>query len=181
MAPLLSGATTCPVRKAIPPLAVLVLLLAAGCVRQATREVVGADLSVYEPSPEHRETRSVDVPDDDSSDEDAENVVVEPSTPPAPPPPRLMTPDPVLFRIGAGYGALGRVDLAACRDRGLQAGYLHMRVTFRDSGRVVRAAVESPVAPPPEALTCIGERLKLAMVPVFEGGEVTLSKNFFVN
>jgi hypothetical protein len=90
-------------------------------------------------------------------------------------------PDPVLFRLGAGYGALGQLDLARCREQGLQAGYLHMRVTFRHSGRVIRAAVESPVALPPEALACIGEQLELAMVPVFEGGDVTLAKSFFIN
>ena len=78
-------------------------------------------------------------------------------------------------------GDLDRVDLAVCRDQGLQAGYLHLRVTFQESGRVVRAAVESPTVPPPEALACIGEQLKLAMVPGFQGGDVTLSKSFFVN
>jgi hypothetical protein len=83
--------------------------------------------------------------------------------------------------MGAGYGALGHVDLAPCRDQGLAPGYLHMRVTFRDSGRIVRAAVESPVPPPQEALECIGEQLKMSMVPIFEGGDVTLSKSFFVN
>jgi hypothetical protein len=56
-----------------------------------------------------------------------------------------------------------------------------MRVTFRESGQVARAAVESRVAPPSEALRCIGEVLKLATVPVFEGGDVTLSKSYFVN
>jgi len=92
-----------------------------------------------------------------------------------------VAPDPILFRLGAGYGALGHVDLAPCRDQGLPQGYLRLRVTFRASGRVVRAAVETPVAPPAEALTCIGEQLEMAMVPLFEGGDVTLSKSFFVN
>jgi len=176
MASLPSSATTGPVRKAIPRLAILLPWLAAGCVRPATTAVVAAEGNDAEPAPERRETRSVEMTDDDSGDDGVDNVVVEPSTPPAQP-----TRDPVLFRLGAGYGALGRVDLAACRDRGLQAGYLHVQVTFRDTGRVVRAAVESPVAPPPEALTCIGQRLKVALVPVYEGGEVTLSRSFFVN
>ncbi|MGO9832788.1 MAG: hypothetical protein ACLP1X_01095 [Polyangiaceae bacterium] len=89
-------------------------------------------------------------------------------------------PEPVFFRIGAGYGALGQIDLEPCRDRGLDGGYLRMRVTFHRSGGVARATVEGPVQPPPEALACIGERLQAAMVPAFDGGDVTLSKSLFV-
>jgi hypothetical protein len=60
-------------------------------------------------------------------------------------------------------------------------GYLHMRVTFRHSGHVVRAIVERPAPPPDEALQCIAEQLQLAMVPVFDGDDVTLSRSYFVN
>jgi len=90
-------------------------------------------------------------------------------------------PDPVFFRLGAGYGALGQVDLAPCRDHGLPRGYVHVRVTFRTDGRVAHAALQSDVLPPAEALACVGERLELASVPAFEGGDVTLSKSFFVD
>ena len=90
-------------------------------------------------------------------------------------------PDPVPFRLGAGRGALGRIDLVPCREEGLPQGYVHMRVTFRHDGRVVHAAVETPAEPPPEALTCIAEQLEVAMVPGFDGGDVTLSKSYFVN
>ena len=89
-------------------------------------------------------------------------------------------PDPVLFRLGAGYGALGQIDLEPCRDYGLASGYLRMRVTFRHSGAVAHATVESEAQPPPEALACIGERLQEATVPAFDGSNVTLSKSFFV-
>jgi hypothetical protein len=89
-------------------------------------------------------------------------------------------PDPVFFRIGAGYGAVGRVDLAPCRERGLDTGYVHMRVTFAGNGTVAHAAIESPTPPPPDALACIGEQLQAAAVPAFEGGDVTLSKSLFV-
>ncbi len=91
-------------------------------------------------------------------------------------------PDPVPFRLGAGRGALGRLDLEPCREQGLPQGYLHVRVTFRHNGHVVHAAVESPAAPPNEALACIGEQLQaMAMVPAFDGGDVTISKSYFVN
>jgi hypothetical protein len=89
--------------------------------------------------------------------------------------------DPIFFALGAGYGALGRIDLAPCKDQGLPPGYLRLRVTFRGSGRVVRAAIESPVAPPPDALACIANQLEAAAVPIFEGEEVTLSKTLYVN
>jgi hypothetical protein len=89
-------------------------------------------------------------------------------------------PDPIPFRIGAGHGALGNIDLAPCRGQGLQSGYLRMRVTFRRDGRVVHAAVESPAPPPDEALSCIAERLEAASVPVFDGRDASLTRRFFV-
>jgi hypothetical protein len=94
---------------------------------------------------------------------------------------RFYPPDPVLFRIGAGYGALGLIDFAPCRGQGLEKGYLHMRVTFRHSGRVVRASVERPAPPPDGALQCIAQQLQATMVPSFDGEDVTLSKSYFVN
>jgi hypothetical protein len=54
-------------------------------------------------------------------------------------------------------------------------------VTFRTDGRVARAALQSDTLPSPEALMCVGERLETAAVPAFEGGDVTLSKSFFVD
>jgi hypothetical protein len=89
-------------------------------------------------------------------------------------------PDPIRFQIGAGYGALSHVDVASCRDRGLQAGYLHVHATFTHFGYVVRASVESPAAPPAPALDCIAEHLRQAGVPQFDGTEATLSKTYFV-
>jgi hypothetical protein len=90
-------------------------------------------------------------------------------------------PDPVLFRLGAGHGTLAHVDLQPCRDLGLPPGYLRMRVTFHPSGHVVRAAVESEAPPTDEALACVSEQLEVAMVPAFDGEDVTLSRIFFVN
>ncbi len=89
-------------------------------------------------------------------------------------------PDPVFFRLGAGYGAVGRIDLTPCRDRGLDPGYVHLHVTFGVGGSIARAVVESPTRPPPEALACIGDLLEEAEVPPFQGGDVTLSKSLFV-
>jgi hypothetical protein len=164
------------VRSAIFPF-VLPLLITGGCVRQAKNVFeVPTHPTGDDSAPVPSETRDVVVASDAPSEEASEPVPAGVRASP-----RHEAPDPVLFRLGAGYGALGQLDLAPCRDQGLPPGYLHMRVTFRQSGRVVRAAVESPVAPPPEALACIGEQLEAAMVPLFEGSDVTLSKSFFIN
>jgi hypothetical protein len=90
-------------------------------------------------------------------------------------------PSPIFFSLGAGHGALGRVDLSTCRDRGLPAGYLRIRATFRPSGHVAHAAVESAAEPPQEALECVSEQLEDTNVPPFDGEDVSLSKIVFVN
>jgi len=99
---------------------------------------------------------------------------------PAPLLPRIVPPDPVPFEIGAGYGALSRVDLSPCAARGLPPGYLHVRAEFTGDGYVVRASVSSPTAPPPSALDCIADQLRLIGVPAFDGVDARLSRTFFV-
>lgn len=114
-------------------------------------------------------------------------ITVAPQEAPAPAPPALPAsphdkpaPDPVHFQMGAGYGALSHVDVASCRGRGLQGGYVHVHATFTPDGYVVRASVESEAAPSPPALDCIAEMLRQAGVPRFDGTEATLSKTYFV-
>jgi hypothetical protein len=48
------------------------------------------------------------------------------------------------------------------------------------SGHVVHAAVQSDVPPSRGALACIGNQLTAAIVPAFDGSDVTLSKTVFV-
>ncbi len=166
-----STATTTGVRTtALLP---LVLLFATGCFPEPALDLA-ADAYPAAPAPAEPVVRR-------------EISVVwagaDPSTlPPALPasPRDLVRPDPVPFRIGAGHGALGHVDLAPCREEGLQPGYLRMRVTFRRDGRIVHAAVESPAPPSPEALDCISDQLEEALVPSFDGKDATLTKSFFV-
>jgi hypothetical protein len=166
---------------------VLLALVTMGAALAATGCLHPEDLNALEPEattdpPAARVVvEDVDVDSDGPEEEAAPSAAALPGAPlPAsnadhPP------PDPVPFRLGAGRGMLGRVDLGPCRERGLPQGYLRMRVTFRHSGRVVHATVESEAAPPHEALECIAEQLEVAMVPVFDGGDVTLSKSLFVN
>jgi hypothetical protein len=167
------GATTEHVRRAATSIALL--LLVSGCVHlEATAGLTPEpERSADDSSPAI--VRDVEVTYDDSEGESPEPTAAISPRRDRPP------PDPVLFSLGAGHGALGRVDLGPCRQEGLPPGYVHLRVTFRRSGRVVRAAVSTPAEPPSEALACIGEQLEVALVPVFDGDDVTLSKSFFVN
>jgi hypothetical protein len=157
-------------------LSLVVLFSASGCAPWAPLVLEAppdrSDDAVPEPTTEREVIVSYD-----GSTEPTPDVVVAPPTSPR----GFYPPEPVLFRIGAGYGALGQIDFAPCHDQGLGTGYMHMRVTFRHSGHVVRASVERPAPPPPEALQCIADQLQLAMVPVFDGDDVTLSRSYFVN
>ncbi len=145
--------------------------MSAGCLHEG-------DLSPEEPDtadPPEAPVQARNVELQYGGEDDTADVVTQ-----APEPPSRARREPVPFHLGAGYGALGHVDLRACREQGLQPGYLRMHITFRDDGRVVHAAVESGEAPPDEALACIGQQLKMAMVPAFDGDDVSLSKSFFV-
>jgi hypothetical protein len=148
-------------------------LTTAGCLHEGDLEPPEGPDTQDPPAPVVQE-RSVEL--QYGAADDNADVVTEPP-PAAPRPPRR---EPVPFHLGAGYGALGHVDLGTCRDQGLQPGYLRIHITFRDDGRIARAAVEAGEAPPEQALTCIGEQLKMAMVPSFDGDDVSLSKSFFV-
>jgi len=172
------------VRKTVLPLACLFVV--TGCVhRPAVEAPVEAGPTVETRAPEPSATREIAVGDDgDDEDEDERDDEGAPNPAVAVPLARTGRPsrrDPLFFALGAGYGALGRVDLTPCRAQGLPPGYLRLRVTFHASGRVVRAAVQGPTSPPDEALTCVGEQLEAMMVPLFEGDDVTLSKIVFVN
>jgi hypothetical protein len=156
----------------------VLLPVAAGCVRRTTSEWNAAlEQEAPDSAGESLEVRAVALAGDRSSDAASEPVAPDHRGVPAQHPFR----EPSLFRLGAGYGALGHVNLAPCREQGLPGGYLHLRVTFRSDGRVARASVESRLAPPPEALGCIGEQLEAALVPVFDGDDVTLARSFFVD
>ena len=159
-------------------LAVGLLLLVTGCVQRETLYDLG--LAEREPPTVQYEriyVGSVDVsydgPEDMTPLRAMSAIPVSNSDHPR--------PDPVPFRLGAGHGTLGTVDLAPCRERGLPPGYMRMRVTFRPNGHIVRAAVESEVPPPQEALTCVGEQLEVAGVPPFDGQDFTLSRIVYVN
>jgi hypothetical protein len=163
---------------ALPPFlfflpAALSGLLATGCLHEPD---VDLDASAYAPAPPPEPVVRRDVTMKwDRSGEPLPTAPLLAASPRDRPP-----PDPVPFRIGAGHGALGMIDLAPCRAQGLPSGYLAMRVTFRRDGRVAHAVVEGPVAPPEEALDCVAEQIQGATVPVFDGRDASLTKRFFV-
>jgi hypothetical protein len=156
-------------------LSLVLLTSATGCIHPQMPEAEAPE-GPYQPIAEPTTEREVDVSDESPAAEPAPDVVVETA-----PQPLFGRSEPVLFRLGAGYGALGQVDFAPCREQGLDKGYLHMRVTFRHSGRVVHAIVERTAPPPEEAMHCIAEQLQAAAVPTFDGEDVTLSKSYYVN
>ncbi len=169
-----AAATTEPAMRRVA-LSLVLLVSATGCLPAVLSPLDAPpdrpDEGIAEPTTE----RDVVVSDETPTDPVPDVVVVNA------PPPLVARSEPVLFRLGAGYGALGQVDFAPCREQGLDKGYLHMRVTFRRSGRVVHAIVERAAPPPDGALQCIAEQLQLAGVPVFDGEDVTLSRSYFVN
>ncbi len=128
------------------------------------------------PEPPPGEDREVDVIHEGAADVESSAAAPAVAAPQNGRPDR----DRRFFPLGAGYGVLGRIDLSPCRDEGLQPGYWHVRVTFERSGRIVHASVQSPTAPPPDALACVSEELATPTVAPFDGDDVTLSKNFFV-
>lgn len=158
----------------LSPFLLLATLLATGCLHEPD-----ADLETGYPSVEVAPAEAVVRREVTMQWEKSDEAGPLPSLPPASPRDRIV-PDPVPFRIGAGHGALGSVDLAPCREQGLQSGYLKMRVTFHRDGRVAHAVVESPAPPPEEALDCVAEQLQAATVPVFDGRDASLTKRFFV-
>jgi hypothetical protein len=159
-------------------LPVLALVAGAGCLPQEALSPAdyAAEAEPVAPAANRVAVGHIDVPSDETEEVSDLHAVAVPVS-------RSDRPraDPVFFPLGAGYGALGRVDVLPCRDRGLPAGYLRIRATFRPNGHVAHAAVESLAEPPEEALSCIGEQLEATTVPPFDGGDVTLSRIYFVD
>jgi hypothetical protein len=181
IAPIVAAPRTATTR-VVHPLALPALLVlpaavlgltATGCVHEPDADL---DTALTQPAPEPEPVvrRDVTMPWARAGEPSSPAPVLAASPRDRPP------PDPIPFRIGAGHGALGTIDLAPCRAEGLPSGYLAMRVTFHRDGRVAHAVVEGPVAPPQEALDCVAEQIEEATVPVFDGRDASLTKRFFV-
>src|SRR5258708_12413084 len=111
------------VRTSVLPLLAL-LFGAAACVHPLVREVV--EPPAYELAREPAETRIVEVPGGGSDVEASEPVAA---------PRRRDATDPLFFSLGAGYGALGLIELAPAQDHGLPAA-VRLPLTSQWWGRV---------------------------------------------
>jgi hypothetical protein len=147
----------------------LLLLAATGCVHEQLA-VVETDVDDSARVAEPIEARQITV--------DTEQAPS--AAPPSRTPDERLLPDPIPFKMGAGYGALALVDLAPCREHGLRPGYVRVHATFTHLGYIVRATVESTAAPPAPALDCIADQLRQVGVPEFDASSASLSKSYFV-
>jgi hypothetical protein len=166
----------------------LVLLgTAPGCVRPgvgaavAARAIVAYEVAgpdgAWTVSPEREwTTENGDPLDDDGSTEEALAHVPLAVPPPGDPP----APLPTKFDMGGAYGALSHVDLAACKEQGLRAGYGRVLLGFEPDGRPVGVSIEMPAGSTPEARSCVEQAFRTVRVAPFEGAPVNVRRAFFV-
>src|SRR5579863_4720265 len=89
-----------------------VMCAAAGCVHEGAGDLASANDYVADDPPRAAlPTHDVVVPRDVVAEETPDVVVRAPDSAPPLRPHR----DPIFFHLGAGYGALGQVDLGPCR------------------------------------------------------------------
>jgi hypothetical protein len=97
------------------------------------------------------------------------------------PPLPLSPPAQPAFDLGAAYGAIRDVDLSACRDEGLAAGYGRVVVGFMPDGRVGGVALDLPWASSAEARDCVESAYRQVRVRPFPGGQpATARASFYV-
>jgi|GEM_PF-6519482 len=103
--------------------------------------------------------------------------------PPLPASPRDRVPeddDLPAFDAKAARGALGDVDLDACRAAGAPRGYGHALVTFNPSGDISKVVVDDPSGLPVSAVRCIGDELGKTRIKEYKGSAVTVGTTWFV-
>ena len=158
----------------LSPMLLLPALLATGCLHEPDADLESGYQPADESSAEPVVQRDVTVRWERADPQTPAGPVLAASPRDRP------RPDPIPFRIGAGHGALGTIDLAPCREQGLPGGYLRMRVAFRHDGHVAHAVIEGPVLPPQEALDCVAAQIEDTTVPPFDGRDASLTRRFFV-
>lgn len=85
------------------------------------------------------------------------------------------------FDLGAAYGALAHVDLDACKDHGLSAGYGRVTLGFANDGTPAGVGVDLPDGSKPEARACVEQAFQAVRVAPFEGAGASVRRAFFVN
>jgi hypothetical protein len=130
-------------------------------------------------------SRAADASDAEASEPPSPTIIVVQAGPPPPPaqmlPPAAPEPPHVSFDAGAALDALRAIDLTACVDRGAPSRtYGHARVTFAPTGQATAVVIDRPTALPPDAVTCLGDRLGRASAPAFDGSPATIGTGFVV-
>ncbi len=79
------------------------------------------------------------------------------------------------FSQGTARAALD-VDVSACRERGLPAGYGAATITFEPSGRVSRVTLRQPISE--DAQLCMRDAFDVA-IPAFSGSAVDVPTRYY--
>jgi hypothetical protein len=100
------------------------------------------------------------------------------AVPPAQPMPAVV--QPTHFDLGSAYGALGHVDLEACKTEGLAPGYGRVLLAFEPDGTPAHVAVQMPAGSAPSATRCVVEAFRGVRVAPFDGAPVNVRRQFYV-
>jgi hypothetical protein len=84
------------------------------------------------------------------------------------------------FDRGAAAAALGRVDVASCKEPGGPTGAGHVSITFSPNGLVTSVVVDREPFVGTSVAGCISAKFREARVPVFSGSAVKVGKSFAI-
>jgi predicted Zn finger-like uncharacterized protein len=85
------------------------------------------------------------------------------------------------FDRGAAAGALGAVNVGACKKPDGPTGSGHVSVTFAPDGSVSSAVADSPPFAGTPTGGCVAGKFRSAHIPAFGGGPVKVGKSFVIN
>ncbi len=87
----------------------------------------------------------------------------------------------VPFDRGSASGALGAINVAACKKGDGPTGSGHVTVTFAPNGSVVSAVVDQPPFAGTAVGGCVAGKFRSAHVPAFSGNPIKVGKSFSIN
>jgi predicted Zn finger-like uncharacterized protein len=85
------------------------------------------------------------------------------------------------FDRGAAAGALGAVNVGACKRPDGPTGSGHVSVTFAPDGSVSSAVADAPPFAGTPVGGCVAGKFRSAHIPAFGGGPVKVGKSFVIN
>jgi hypothetical protein len=112
---------------------------------------------------------------------DPSMVTVETPDAGAPNEPTVIVVEHRYFNAASAAGALGKIDVNACRNAGGFHGAGHIKVTFESAGTVSKAEIDAPANVASTAAgACVVKAFMAAHVTTYEGSSVTVGKSFNV-